>query len=82
MTWQELERKRVSRSGAPQEIPTKTRSRNVQAAMAARQLEQARAANALSEIGFNLAWKPGQAELQFRELQAEPLTYADETAVR
>ncbi len=82
MTWQELERKTVPRSGAPQEIPTKTRSRNVQAAMAGKLTEQTRVANALSDLGFNLEWKPAQAGFRFRELQAEPLTYADGTAGR
>ncbi|HKY06508.1 MAG TPA: DUF6603 domain-containing protein, partial [Blastocatellia bacterium] len=76
MTWHQLETKTVARPGAAQAIPTKTRPRSVQTAMASKQAALKGIADALSEVGFDLEWKPGQAEIRFRELQAEPLTYA------
>jgi hypothetical protein len=76
MTWRPLEEKRVPESGAPQGVPTETCSRNIQAAAAGKQAEQQRIAAALAAVGFDLAWRPSQTEVRFRELQAEPLAGA------
>lgn len=76
ITWHEITRVVVSKSGASQEITSATRSRNVQAAVASKQAEQKQIVEALTEAGFNLAWKSGQTEIRFRELQADPLAGA------
>ena len=76
MKWKPLDSVRVPISGASQELPTATRSRNVQAQVAAKQAEQEKVVEALAAAGFKLAWQPAQKEVRFRELSEEPLAGA------
>jgi hypothetical protein len=78
ITWERLHTEPpVAKSGASHELPSKTRARNVQSAMADKQAEQKRVADALAAVGFDLAFNPdGQPAIRFRELQAEPLAGA------
>lgn len=72
LEWQPITQGLVHKSGAVQEFPSETRSRNVQAAVASKQAqtEQKRIVDALAGAGFNLNWQPAQ---RFRELKADPL---------
>jgi hypothetical protein len=81
MTWHPLDPSTVARSGAPQEVPTGTRSRDVQTAATGKQAKHALVAEALAAAGFQLAWQPSQAQVRFRELQAEPLAGAVASSV-
>lgn len=82
VSWSPLTPVRVPLSGASQQIPSATRSQNIQAAVAGKQAEQKRIADALSAAGFNLAWQPAQTEIRFRELQAEPMSGSVTTEAR
>lgn len=74
ITWHPLEPFPVPRPSTRQESPTATRARDVQTAAAAKQSRHEGVAGALAAAGFNLAWQPTpQAQVRFRELQAEPL---------
>ena len=66
----------MPKPSAAQEIPLKTRSRNVEAVVAGKQVEQKRVAESLAAVGFKLSWQPTQEEIRFRQLQAEPLVGA------
>ncbi|HEX7318174.1 MAG TPA: DUF6603 domain-containing protein [Pyrinomonadaceae bacterium] len=76
ITWHALEPFPVPRPSTKQEAPTATRSRDVQTASAAKQTRHEGVADALAAAGFNLAWRPSQTQVRFRELQAEPLAGA------
>jgi hypothetical protein len=76
MTWQRLDPANVPLSGAAQEVPSALRSRHVQAAVASKQEKQKQVFEALATVGFNLACKPAQSAVDFRELQADPLAGA------
>jgi hypothetical protein len=74
MSWSPLEPAHVLKSGTLQQMPSETRSQDIQAAVAGKQVKQKSIADALSTAGFNLAWQPAQTEIRFRELQAEPMS--------
>lgn len=76
MTWHPLEPSIVPRTVATQEVPKETRPREVQTTAADKQAAHGRFIEALAAAGFNLAWQPSQAQVRFRELQAEPLSGA------
>ena len=71
--WKSLDSVRVPITGASQELPEKTRSRNVQAEVAGKQAEQEKVVNALAAAGFKLAWQPVKKEIRFQVLSEEPL---------
>ncbi len=73
MIWKPLDSVRVSISGASQELPETTRSRNVQAEVARKQAEHEKVVDALAAAGFKLAWQPAQTKVRFRDLSEEPL---------
>ena len=73
ITWQRLDPATVTRRAGLQEIPTKTRSRDVQTVVLGKKVEQKAIVDALATAGFVLNW---QAPQDFRELQAEPLAGA------
>jgi len=73
--WHRLAVGTVPKSGASQEFRGATRDRNIQSALAQRQVEQKKVAGALAAAGFTLSWQPAQ-QIRFRELQAEPLAGA------
>lgn len=73
MNWHQLDTSTVPRTGVTQDVPKDVRSRDIQTAVAAKRVEHERIATALTAAGFNLAWRPSQAPVSFRELQAEPL---------
>ena len=75
LSWQPLDVATVKRSEGEQGSPSATRSRNVQSEVSAKQAEQKTIADALFAAGFNLEWQP-QAQVRFRELQADPLAGA------
>jgi hypothetical protein len=76
MTWKPLDSVRVPVSSGSQELPEATRSRNVEAQVAAKRPEQDKVVDALAAAGFKLAWQPAQKDVRFRELSEEPLTGA------
>ncbi|MET0646945.1 MAG: DUF6603 domain-containing protein [Pyrinomonadaceae bacterium] len=76
MTWHALDPSIVPRTDARQDSPSKMRPRDVQTAAAAKQDAHARYADALAAVGFTLTWRPPQAQVRFRDLQAEPLSGA------
>jgi len=76
MTWKPLDLVRVPISSASQELPTATRSRNVEAEVARKQAEQEKVVEALAAAGFKLAWQPARKDVRFRELSEEPLAGA------
>jgi hypothetical protein len=76
LRWHRLEAGRVPRSGPAQDVPSATRARDVQAAVAGKQAEQKKIVDALSAAGFNLTWQPAQGQIRFRELRDEPLAGA------
>ncbi len=78
--WRSLGDIHVPKSGASQQAPSGTRSRNIQAEVASKQAKQKRMADALALIGFNLDWPPPQTEIRFRELQADPLVVTSSTS--
>ena len=73
ITWQGLDKATVSKRQGSQDIPTKTRSRDVQNVVVAKKVEQKAIVDALATAGFNLNWETPQG---FRELQGEPLAGA------
>jgi len=69
-----LEAFKVLRSKATQQKPPAKGPRNIQTLVAKNQNEQQNIAQALSSVGFSLAWQSvSQSEVRFRELQADPL---------
>jgi hypothetical protein len=73
MNWHQLDTSTVSRTVATQDVPKDVRPRDIQTTVADKRVKHERIANALTAAGFNLAWRPSQAPVRFRELQAEPL---------
>jgi hypothetical protein len=73
ITWQRLDKATVTKPAGVQDIPTKTRARDVQAVVAGKKVEQKAIVDALATAGFSLNWQASQG---FRELQAEPLAGA------
>ncbi len=73
ITWQGLDRATVTKRAVVQEIPTKTRARDVQTVVVGKKVEQKAIVDALATAGFTLNWQASQG---FRELQAEPLSGA------
>ena len=74
--WTALTAVRVPKSGELQEIPAGTRARNIQEAINNNQTEQKRVFDALTAVGFRLAWRPGKTPVRFHDLQAEPMAGA------
>lgn len=73
ITWHRIEPTTVLRSNAQQDAPKATRPRDVRTTAAAKQARHKSVADALTAVGFNLAWRPSESPLRFRDLQAEPL---------
>jgi hypothetical protein len=76
LSWHPLEPSTVPRTSARQEVPTKTHERDVQTAAAGKRDEHARISEALAAAGFQLSWRQSEAQVSFRDLQAEPLAGA------
>ena len=75
--WHPLDRFDVPKSPPAQRPPTAGRDRDIQKVMVQKQVEQEDVAAALEASGFSLTWKSlPQAEIRFRELQADPLAGA------
>jgi hypothetical protein len=73
ITWQGLDKATVTKRAGLQEMPTKTRARDVQTVVVGKKAEQKAIVDALVTAGFTLNWEASQG---FRELQAEPLAGA------
>ena len=74
LEWHRLEAFKVFRLKATQQKPPAKGARNIQTLVAKNQAEQQNIAQALSSVGFALAWQSiSQSEVRFRELQADPL---------
>jgi hypothetical protein len=72
--WRSLDKGDVPKSAPAQKPPTAGHDRDIQTVMVQKQVEQESVAAALEASGFSLTWKPlPQAEVRFRELQADPL---------
>ena len=84
LSWHQLEQApAVAKSDAAQEVPAPTGSRHVRDVVADKQAEQKRVVDALSAVGFNLAWQATPADkIRFRELQDKPLVGAVATTAQ
>jgi hypothetical protein len=72
--WHKLAEGRVPPSSTTQKKPGLSQNRNMQPLVVQKQDNQKKIVAALSTIGFPLEWKEvPQAEVRFRELQANPL---------
>lgn len=72
--WHKLAAGRVSQSTATQQRPGRSNDRNIQPLVIQKQDSQKKIVAALATIGFSLGWQEvPQAEIRFRELQANPL---------
>jgi len=75
--WHRLAPGRVAKSGTAQEKPVPGSVRNIQPLVVQKQDEQKKIVAALAALGFSLTWPAvPQAEVRFRELQADPLAGA------
>jgi hypothetical protein len=72
--WHPLEVGRVPQSNLTQKSPGAGSERNVQPVVAQKQDNQKKIVATLATVGFSLGWlEVPQAEIRFRELQANPL---------
>ena len=72
--WHKLAEGRVSQSSTTQQKPGRSQDRNIQPLVIQKQANQKKIVAALATIGFSLGWQEvAQAEIRFRELQANPL---------
>jgi hypothetical protein len=77
MKWHPLEVGNVPKRTTTQEKPGTGGVRDVQQLVAQKQADQEKIVAALSLAGFSLTWKPvSQADVRFRELNADPLAGA------
>jgi hypothetical protein len=75
--WNPLEKGTVTRPAATQEKPATGGRRDVQQLVAQKQSDQEKIVAALAASGFSLTWKAvPQADVRFRELNADPLAGA------
>jgi len=73
--WHKLVEGRVPQSSTTQQKPGPGRDRNVEPLVIQKQANQKKVVAALATIGFPLGWQEvPQAEIRFRELQANPLS--------
>ena len=72
--WHKLADGRVPQSSIAQKKPGRSQDRNIQPLVVQKQANQKKVVAALATIGFSLGWQEvPQAEIRFRELQANPL---------
>ncbi len=73
--WHKLAEGRVAQSNTTQQRPGRSNDRNIQPLVVQKQDNQKKIVAALATIGFSLGWQEvPQAEIRFRELQANPLS--------
>jgi len=73
--WHKLAEGRVSQPSATQQRPGRSNDRNIQPLVVQKQDNQKKIVAVLASVGFPLGWKEiPQAEIRFRELQANPLS--------
>ena len=73
--WHKLAEGRVSQSSTTQQRPGRSNDRNIQPLVVQKQDNQKKIVAALATIGFSLEWQEvPQAQIRFRELQANPLS--------